>query len=64
MKRWAFMLLASVIGTQLLIVAAVLSGCFLTSRQDMNSDRCTGERASEILTAVLAQTFALYAAEK
>lgn len=63
MKKWAFILLASVIGTQLLIIAAVLAGCFIV-RADRGSPRCTGERASEMLTAALAQTFALYAAEK
>lgn len=63
MKKWAFILLASVIGTQLLIIAAVIAGCFIV-RADRESPRCTGERASEMLTAALAQTFALYAAEK
>ena len=64
MKRWAFILLASVIGTQLLIIAAVITGCFIAYRADNKNPRCTGERASEMLTAALAQTFALYAAEK
>ena len=64
MKKWAFILLASVIGTQLLIVAAVLAGCFVAYRRDNTTHVCTGERAAEMVTAVMAQTFALYAAEK
>ena len=64
MKRWAFILLASVIGTQLLIVAAVLGGCFITYRRDSTARVCTGERSAEMLTAITAQVFALYAAEK
>lgn len=68
MKKWAFILLASVIGSQLVIIAGVLVGCFLTypNVTGRNSDdvRCSGERVGELLSVIVAQSFALYAAEK
>jgi uncharacterized membrane protein YcfT len=59
MKAAAFKLVAFVVGFQLLLVAGIMAGCLFT--QDK---RCTGERASELLTAIGVQAFALYAAEK
>ena len=68
MRRAAFMLLASVIGSQLFIIAGVLVGCFLTypkvQGRDPDDVRCSGERAGELLSVIVAQSFALYAAEK
>ena len=59
MKRWAFILLASVIGSQLLLIAAVIAGCFY-----FPSPKCTGEKMSELMNIALVNSFALYAAEK
>ena len=59
MRKAAFYLLAGVIGSQLLIIAGVLAACFYTGNQ-----KCTGEKVGELMTATVAQCFALYAAEK
>lgn len=59
MKRWAFILLASVIAGHMVIVIGVLYGCF-----NSKTERCTGEQISELMTMTLANAFALYAAEK
>ena len=59
MKKPAFYLVAGVITIQLLIVAGTLFGCFRT-----HADRCTGDRAGELLMYIAAQSFALYASEK
>lgn len=59
MRRAAFYLLAGVIAFQVVAVAAVLAGCFV-----IKAKRCTGERASELMTYIVTQAFALYAAEK
>ena len=59
MKRAAFTLVAGVISIQLLMVAGVLTGCFITRNQ-----RCDGTKASELMTYIVAQSFALYASEK
>ena len=68
MKRWAFILLASVIASQLVIISGVLVGCFLTypavTGRDPDDVRCSGERVGELLSVIVAQSFALYAAEK
>lgn len=72
MKKSAFILLASVIGAQLLILAGVIAGCFNvypTIAQDFHHDdpsdpRCSGGKVSEMLTMIVSQSFALYAAEK
>ena len=62
MKKAAFYLLASVIGFQLVLIAGVLAGCFaIHPAQD---DRCDGSKAGELLSVIVAQSFALYAAEK
>ena len=62
MKRAAFALLASVIGFQLVLIAGVLAGCFAI--HPTQSDRCDGSKASELLSVIVAQSFALYASEK
>ena len=62
MKRAAFALLASVIGFQLVLIAGVLAGCFAV--HPTQSDRCDGSKASELLSVIVAQSFALYASEK
>ena len=59
MRKAAFYLLATVIGSQLLIIAGVLVACFYTE-----SRKCTGDRVSELMTSTVAQCFALYAAER
>lgn len=59
MKQAAFKLVAGVISIQLLLVAGVLTGCFITK-----PDKCDGSKASELMTYIAAQSFALYAAEK
>ncbi len=57
MKKAAFRLVATVIFTQLLIMAGVLIGCFRTQQ-------CKGDKVGELMTYITAQSFALYAAEK
>lgn len=59
MKRNAFYLVVGVISTQLLLILLTLIGCFVTS-----SEKCDGSRISELMTFMVAQSFALYAAEK
>ena len=59
MKRAAFYLVAGVISFQLLIVGGVLIGCFRSG-----ADKCTGDRAEELMMYIAAQSFALYASEK
>jgi hypothetical protein len=59
MKRAAFNLVAVVIGLQLIIVGGVLIGCFKTQ-----AEKCTGDRAGELMMYIAAQSFALYASEK
>ena len=68
MKRAAFILLASVIGFQLVLIGGVLAGCFLVypkiQDRDPRNARCSGDSVSELLAVIVAQSFALYAAEK
>ena len=68
MKRAAFILLASVIGFQLALIGGVLAGCFLVypkiQGRDPSNARCSGDSVSELLAVIVAQSFALYAAEK
>ena len=68
MKKWAFVLLASVIGSQLVLIAGVLVGCFLVyptmPNRDPGDERCSGNKMGELLSMTLANAFALYAAEK
>lgn len=66
MKRAAFYLVGTVISIQLLIMAGVLVGCFVRSSELEGSpgERCSGDKVSELMTFITAQSFALYAAEK
>jgi hypothetical protein len=41
------------------IVGGVLIGCFKTQ-----AEKCTGDRAGELMMYIAAQSFALYASEK
>jgi len=59
MKKAAFYLVAGVISIQLMIVSGVLIGCFRTG-----AEKCTGDRAGELMMYIAAQSFALYASEK
>ena len=59
MKKAAFYLVAGVISIQLIIIAAAITGCFVTRAQ-----KCDGEKTSELMTYIVAQSFALYASEK
>ena len=59
MKRAAFRLVAGVVAAQLVIVSSTLAACFVT-----RNDKCDGSKVSEMLTAITAQAFALYASEK
>jgi hypothetical protein len=59
MKKAAFYLVAGVISIQLLMVAGVLTGCFITK-----NNKCDGTKTSELMTYIVAQSFALYASEK
>ena len=68
MKRAAFYMLASVIAFQLCIIAGALAGCFLVYPRSPTADpedvRCNGERIGELMSTIVLQSFALYAAEK
>ena len=66
MKRAAFYLVGTVISIQLLIMAGVLVGCFARSSELEGNpgERCSGDKVSELMTFITAQSFALYAAEK
>ena len=59
MKKAAFYLVAGVISIQLIIIAAAIAGCFVTRAQ-----KCDGGKTSELMTYIVAQSFALYASEK
>ena len=59
MKRAAFYMVVGVISTQLLIIAAAITGCFIT-----RTDKCDGSKSAELMTYIVAQSFALYASEK
>jgi hypothetical protein len=61
-KRAAFTLLASVIGFQLVLIGGVLTGCFVAKPKMV--ERCDGSKAGELLSTIVLQSFALYAAEK
>ena len=61
MKTLVIKLIFFVVGFQLLIVAATLTGCFV------KDDTCTEKDHQKILSLMMhisAQSFALYAAEK
>ncbi len=60
MKTLVIKLIFFVVGFQLMIVAATLTGCFVTTQ-------CTEKDHQKILSLMMhisAQSFALYAAEK
>lgn len=59
MKRHVFYLIVGVISTQLLIITGTLTACFIT-----RTEKCDGSRSAELMTFIVAQSFALYAAEK
>ena len=59
MKSAAFKLVAFVVGAQVFLLIGVAAACMIT-----NNKRCTGDKIQEMLTAITAQAFALYAAEK
>ena len=59
MKVAAFQFVVFVVAVQLFLIAGTLTGCLLTQNQ-----KCDGSKMSEMITAVTAQAFALYAAEK
>ena len=59
MKRAAFYMVVGVISIQLLIIAAAIAGCFVT-----RAEKCDGTKTSELMTYIVAQSFALYASEK
>ena len=59
MKSPAFRLVMTVVIFQMVLVLASLIGCFLTK-----SEKCDGSKATELLSTILASSFALYAAEK
>ena len=58
MKRAAFLLVAGVIGFQLLLVTAVTATCIVRSNTS-----CTQGQVREHLAYILAQSLGLYAAE-
>ena len=60
MRKAAFYLVASVIGVQMSMLAAIAAGCFLAS----SNIECTGDRANQLLSKIMTEVFALYAAEK
>jgi len=55
MKRQAFYLLAGVIGFQLALIAVVVTSCAIR-----NDHECTDGKAGELMTAIVAQSFALF----
>ena len=59
MKKYAFWLLAFVIGWQLILISSTLIACLRTGNSE-----CTGGRMAEMVTSLTAQSFALYASEK
>ncbi len=60
MRKAAFYLVASVIGVQMSMLAAIAAGCFLAN----SNIACTGDRANQLLSKIMTEVFALYAAEK
>ena len=59
MKKTAFKLVAMVVGFQMVLCAIAIIGCFITQ-----ANRCDGSKISELMSTMLASSFALYAAEK
>ena len=67
-KKWAFILVMTVVGFQMSLIAGVFIGCFIDYPKildrDPSNERCSGNQATEMLLSLAAQSFALYAAEK
>ena len=67
-KKWAFILVMTVVGFQMSLIAGVFVGCFIDYPKildrDPSNERCSGNQATEMLLSLAAQSFALYAAEK
>ena len=67
-KKWAFILVMSVVGFQMSLIAGIFVGCFIDypriPNRDPSNERCSGSQATEMLLSLAAQSFALYAAEK
>lgn len=67
-KKWAFMLVMTIVGFQMSLIAGIFIGCFIDypkiQGRDPSSERCSGNQATEMLLSLAAQAFALYAAEK
>lgn len=59
MKKFAFWLLASVIGWQLSLISLTLTVCLQRKKVT-----CTDGRMAEMILSLTAQSFALYASEK
>ena len=59
MKKYAFWLLASVIGWQLTLISLTLIACLRTKTLS-----CSDGRLAEMVLSLTAQSFALYASEK
>ena len=66
MPKDAFQLAAVVIIGQMLLVFAVLAGCFgvVFMGRNFEGERCNGENAGDLMSFIAAQSFALLAAEK
>lgn len=60
MRKAAFYLVASVIGIQLIMLAAIAAGCFFVN----SNVKCSGDRITSLLSKIMTEVFALYAAEK
>lgn len=56
--RFSFYLLGGVIGFQMILIAIVVTGCVIR-----NDHQCSDGKAGDLMAAIVAQSFALYAAE-
>ena len=67
-KKWAFILVMTVVGFQMTLIGGIFVGCFAVyptiPNRDPSNERCSGSQATEMLLSLAAQSFALYAAEK
>ena len=67
-KKWAFVLVMTVVGFQMTLISGIFIGCFIDypkmTNRDPSNERCSGGQATEMLLSLAAQSFALYAAEK
>lgn len=60
MRKAAFYLVCAVIGIQMSMLAAIAMACFFAN----SSVQCSGDRANQLLSRMMTEVFALYAAEK